>query len=243
MLASSEIVRSDGDRFPTTRSSAVLGARSGDPLERERSWAALARAYWKPAYKHVRVTLGASPEDAEDLVQGFFERSMEKELFSSYQPARARFRTFFRVCLDRYAANEAKGRRRQKRGGAVSPLGLEAEDELAKAGAPAFQSPDECFDREWRREIVALSVVELRAECEAKDKTTAYLLFERYDLADPGSRPTYEVLAKELALPVTTVTNHLAYARRELRRIALTKLESVTATDAELRAEARALFG
>jgi RNA polymerase sigma factor (sigma-70 family) len=236
-------VADDGERFPTTRSSAVVGARSSDPEERARSWAALARAYWKPAYKHLRVRWGASAEDAEDTVQGFFERSVEKESFASYEPERARFRTFFRTCLDRYAANEAKARRRQKRGGGATPVALEAEEELAKAGAQAWESPEDCFDREWQREIVALSVLELRRACEANGKAAAYLLFERYDLADPSSRPTYESLADDVALPVTTVTNHLAYARRELRRIALSKLEDVTATDAELRAETKALLG
>jgi DNA-directed RNA polymerase specialized sigma24 family protein len=126
-------------RFPTTRWSAVEGARSADGAERERSWGALVRAYWKPAYKHLRVRWRASPEDAEDALQGFFERAMEKDFFASYEPERARFRTFFRVCLDRFASNEAKARGRLKRGGTSPPLDFAAaEDEIARAGAAAW---------------------------------------------------------------------------------------------------------
>jgi hypothetical protein len=44
-------------------------------------------------------------------------------------------------------------------------------------------------------------------------------------------------------VPVTTVTNHLALARRELRRIVLDTLRELTASDAEFRREARQLLG
>jgi len=39
------------------------------------------------------------------------------------------------------------------------------------------------------------------------------------------------------------VTNYLAFARREFRRIALEKLREMTASEEEYRREARALFG
>jgi hypothetical protein len=42
---------------------------------------------------------------------------------------------------------------------------------------------------------------------------------------------------------VTTVTNQLAYARRELRRLVLENLSEITATDDELRSESRVLLG
>ena len=71
-----------------------------------------------------------------------------------------------------------------------------------------------------------------------------FALFERYDLDEkPGDRPTYQALAGEFGIPVTQVTNYLAVARREFRRIVLQRLREVTATDAEFRAEARELLG
>ena len=44
-------------------------------------------------------------------------------------------------------------------------------------------------------------------------------------------------------MPVTQVTNHLAWARREMRRIVLEHLHAMTGTDAEYREEALELFG
>jgi hypothetical protein len=42
---------------------------------------------------------------------------------------------------------------------------------------------------------------------------------------------------------VTQVTNHLAWARRELRRLVLERLRLLAGSDAEFRAEAEDLFG
>jgi len=229
--------------FPTTRWSALLGARSKDEPERRRSWGALVAAYWKPAYKHVRLRWRAEPADAEDVVQAFFARAMENDFFDSYEPERARFRTFFRTCLDRFASNEHKARSREKRGGGATRLSLDfegAERELARVAAAP--SPEEVFDKEWRRSVLALAIDALRVECAKAGKERALAAFERYDLAEPDARPSYDDVATALGVPATTVTNDLAWARRELRRLALSTLGELTATDAELRDESALLF-
>ena len=58
-----------------------------------------------------------------------------------------------------------------------------------------------------------------------------------------AKRPAYRTIAEELGLPVTQVTNHLAWARRELRRLVLERLRSLTSSDAEFREEAEELLG
>jgi len=229
--------------FPTTRWSALVGARSDDSAERQRSWSTLVSAYWKPAYKHVRIRWRKSREDAEDLLQGFFERAMSKDFFAGYDSERARFRTFFRTCLDRYVSNEAKAASRQKRGGGQAALSLDfdaAEGELAHVDREA--SPEELFDREWKRSVFEIAIADLRVRCDG-DKASAFRMFERYDLSDPDDRPTYDALAKDAGVPTTTVTSQLAWVRRELRRIVLEKLGEITATPRELGEEARAVLG
>ncbi len=234
-------------RFPTTRWSAVVGARSADATERSRSFETLIAAYWKPVYKHLRARRGESREDAQDLTQGFFLRAMEKDFFAAYDPAKGRFRTFLRTCLDGYLANERKAAGRLKRGGGSAPLPLEfetAEGELGRAEPPAPVSLDRYFETEWVRSLFGLAVEGLRAECEARGVPLRFRLFERYDLDDSGGRrPTYEALASELGLSVSQVTNHLAAARREFRRVLLERLRELTASDEEFRREAELLLG
>ena len=102
--------------FPSTRRSAVWGSRSKNAAERTRAWETLVAAYWKPEYKYVRIKWRESNEEAKDLTQGFFSRAMEKDFFAGYDPAKGSFRTFLRVCLDGYVANERKAAHRLKRG-------------------------------------------------------------------------------------------------------------------------------
>ena len=62
----------DDDRFEKTRWSVVLQAVQSREPGAPQALAALCGRYWRPLYAFAR-RAGRSPEDAEDLVQGFFE--------------------------------------------------------------------------------------------------------------------------------------------------------------------------
>lgn len=234
-------------KFPATRHSAVLAAQSPNLLERERGLAILVAAYWKPAYKYLRLRHRESNEDAKDLTQGFFTRAIEKEFFAGYDPAKGSFRTYLRTCLDRFVANEKKAAARQKRSPEAPILSLDFEDaegELARGEPTDHRTMDQYFHDEFVRNLFGLAVEKLREECALRGKDLPFRLFERYELdRDPDQKMTYDKLAEELHIPVTQVTNFLAFARREFRRIVLEKLREITASDREFRDEAKNLLG
>jgi RNA polymerase sigma factor (sigma-70 family) len=230
--------------FPVTQCSLVRAAGSGDPAVRRRAEETLVAAYWKPVYKYIRFRWRVPNEDAKDLTQAFFGRAVEKGFFDRFDPARARFRTFVRVCVDGFVANEQRAAARLKRGGAAEPLPLDfdaAEGELRRHPPDGGVDLDEFFRREWLRGLFALAVEDLRRSCKAEP----FALFERYDLDGPDAaeRPTYARLAEEFGLPVTQVTNHLAAARRQFRRLVLDRLRAGTGSEAEYQDEVRRLFG
>jgi RNA polymerase sigma factor (sigma-70 family) len=234
--------------FPLTRRSVVRAAASADPETRRRAFDALVAAYWKPVYKYLRLKWRVPEEDAEDLTQGFFVRALEKGFFDRFDPARARFRTYLRTCLDGYVANERQSARRLKRGGGAEHVSLDfagAEGELVRQGVPEGDDMDGYFHREWVRSLFALAVEALRRRCLESGKALPFALFERYDLDGPDAvrRPSYAELAREMGIPETQVTNHLAWARREFRRLVLETLEEATGSEEEFRAEARHLLG
>lgn len=236
------------DRFPETRASAVIAAGSSDPELRARAHHALISAYWKPVYKYLRIKWRASNEHAKDLTQGFFTRAMEKGVFEKYEPDKAAFRTYLRTCLDAYAANEHKAEHRLKRGGDRVVLSLDFESanaEFQRCDPPDPDSLDAYFEQEWVRSLFAQAVEATRQFCEGADKSVHFSLFERYDLDEhvADSKPTYESLANEFGLPVTQVTNYLAFVRRAFRRNVLELLQSITGSHEEYRAEARRLLG
>jgi len=233
-------------KFPVTNHSAIANARSDDQVTRQRALAIILTSYWKPVYKYIRLKWQASNEDAKDLTQGFFANTFEKDHFANYDARKASFQTFLRTCLDGFVANERKAGRRLKRGGDMDHYQLDfaaAEDELAAHALSATLSPEDYFHREWVRWMFTLAVDAFRRRYEETGRTVHFELFERYDLNDDSSDVSYASLAQEFGLDPATVTNYLAAARRDFRRIVLEKLREITATDEEFRTEARSLLG
>src|SRR5437879_10806234 len=158
-----------GFRLPQTRLSVIAELGSPDAALRASACGKIVAAYWKPAYKHVRLRWKASNEDAKDLVQGFFTCALDKAFFRDFDPARATFRTYLRTCLDRFVSKENQAARRMKRGGGDTLVSLDfegAERELALA-APAVE---DCFQKEWVRGLFALAVDVLRQRCESEGR-------------------------------------------------------------------------
>jgi hypothetical protein len=120
----------------------------------------------------------------------------------------------------------------------------DADGETRELPLPDKSDLEAEFQREWSRSLFALAVKRLRERCVGTSRQVAFALFERYDLEDhdAAERPRYADLAAEFALPVTQVTNHLHWARRELREAVLSTLREITASEEEFEAEARALF-
>lgn len=236
--------------FPLTRPSAVAGVASEDPAERARAFDALVRAYYRPVYAHLRVRWRKPPEDARDLVQGFFARAFENKQLGGYEPGRARFRTYLRAALDNYVMQEARGASRQKRGGGAPKMSLDfdvAEEDLAKLAVDP-DSAEALFDREWTRSLFAAAIAALQARCAKQGKAAYFDVFKRYVL-DPETkalehdRPSYAEVAKACGISPSDVTNYLSWARRELRACVLVRLREITHDEAEFREEARAVLG
>ncbi len=223
------------DRFPSTRHSlleAAGGRREG--VAREALDGVIA-AYWQPVSKYIQWKWRKTGDEAADLTQAFFTALLERDTLAKFDAGRGMFRTYLRACVDSFVlhANEADGR--LKRGGGQAMVEL---DDGHASGEP---SPEEYFYREWQRQIFALAVEDLRARCAAEGKQTQFRIFEQYDLAE-GDRPRYGDLAAEHGVAATAVTNYLAWARGELRKLVLARLERVTAGNEEFRSEARRLF-
>ncbi len=188
-----------------------------------------------------------SNEDAKDLTQAFFTRVLEKQFFASYDPSKARFRTYLRACLDAFLANESKAASRIKRGGAARFVSLDfetAEGEIRQYDvASGEQSPEEYFHREWVRHLFSLALDDLRRECQERGNELQYRVFERYDLCDDDDKPTYETVACEFQITGTAATNYLASMRRRLRHLVLERIRESTATGKDFRSEVRLILG
>jgi DNA-directed RNA polymerase specialized sigma24 family protein len=232
--------------FPATRLSLIERIRTADADARRNAYGDLLEGYWKPVYKHLRVTWRLDAEDARDFTQAFFTDAFQKEWLERFEPGKARFRTFVRVCADRFVMNARQSASRQKRGGNVHriPLDFEsAEQEMAAQRLAASPDPDEYFRQEFVRALCERTVEAVRAEYRENGRHTHLALFERHDLVPDDIEVSYARLAAEFGLTTTQVTNSLAQVRRRFRDRALEALRGLCGSDAEFRREARELFG
>jgi RNA polymerase sigma factor (sigma-70 family) len=233
--------------FPATRLSVVERTRSADADVRRVALETIIDAYWKPVYKYLRLKWLLAPDMAADLTQEFFTSALEKDVVEKYEPSRARFRTYLRMCVDGFASNARKAERRLKRGGGVTMVPLDfqtAEGEMAMHEPAVDADVDDLFYREWVRALLERSVAELKRSTEAAGRPVMFEVFARYDLADDHeSRPTYAAIARELGLTAATVTNHLAAMRKQFRAIILDRLRELTSSEEEWEAEAAKLLG
>ena len=222
----------------------IARIRGGDETARREAFGDLADGYWKPVYKHLRITWKLGNEDAQDLTQSFFSEAYQKAWLERYDPARARFRTFIRVCADRLVLNWQQAAARMKRGGDAETVPLdfaEAERELA-AHSAGDSDADAFFQREFVRALFDRALASVRDEYLESGRETHLRLFERYDVAGAGG-VTYAGLAEQFGLTTAQVTNYLAQIRRSFRQHALAALEGLTGSREEFRREARDLLG
>ena len=231
--------------FPPTRHSVIERIRDADPDARREAFGDLIDGYWKPVYKHLRLTWSVDAEEARDVTQAFFADAFQKAWLERYEPEKARFRTFVRLCADRFLMNTRQAASRIKRGGDVQMLPLDfaaAEAEMQRHGLSAAADGEEFFRREFVRTLFDRAVEAVRKEFTESGRHVHLTLFERYDV-DPADDVSYGGLAREFGLSEARVTNYLAQVRRSFRARALEALRSLTGTDEEFRREARELFG
>jgi len=235
----------EGSRgFPLTRWSALRAVVSGDAEARRTGGEAFARAYWKPLFVYLRLQHRLSPEDAQDTTQAFLEALWTSDMLASFDPARARLRTFLRVCLDRFVSNERRAARAQKRGGERQHVSIDAEALerlLAQENRGGIDDPAARFEHEWVRSVYEIALEATRKRYADLQQSRDFEMFERYALGEENFG--YAELASLYALPVTTVTNRLAAARRHLRTAVLAQLRELTMDDRDFAQDVAQVLG
>jgi RNA polymerase sigma factor (sigma-70 family) len=173
--------------FLTTRWTLVGdAARAGDTHAKE-ALGTIFKTYWKPLYRYVRRT-GQGPEDAEDLMQGFFANLIEGDGLRLVDRERGRFRAFLLGALKNHMINEWQRGHRQKRGGFAPHLSLDRQD--AEYGLALEvedgRSPDWLFDREWAMALLDKVLEELEREEPGFARWKPFLSLSRERLSYAG---------------------------------------------------------
>ena len=164
-----------GDQFLSTRWSVVLAAGEASKPEARQALNELCRTYWYPLYAYVRRRTG-SADAAQDLIQEFFARLLEKNTIAVADRRRGRFRTFLLSSLRNFLANEGAKLRAAKRGGGLHIWQLDvhlAESRFTHEPADDLTA-DKTFDRRWAETLLSQVMQRLEDEFARLGKTAHF---------------------------------------------------------------------
>ena len=113
--------------FHTTRWTIVMRAAQNQTLGGQSALAQLCRNYWYPLYMFAR-RRGHSPDDAQDLTQGFFLHLLEERALAGVEPPQGKFRSFLLASFQNHLSDAADRSHRLKRGGDKEFVQLDAEE-------------------------------------------------------------------------------------------------------------------
>ena len=156
--------------FEHTIWSTVLKAKAGDEQTRAAALERLLTRYRQPILRHIQACQGCSPEQAEDLTQGFLHQCLRLDFLSQVSAEHGRFRTFIKTCIKNFLRDQHVRERAAKRGGGQAPVSLDETDgegnRLLDPAAPAA-TPDVVLDREWALSVLNRALEALSHECMA----------------------------------------------------------------------------
>jgi RNA polymerase sigma-70 factor (ECF subfamily) len=225
-----------GESFLTTRWSVVTRAGS-DSRDAREALESLCAAYWFPLYAYAR-RRGLDHHAAQDAVQGFFARILEKRDLAAADRTRGRFRSFLLAALSNFLANEWDKERAEKRGGSRARLSIDdAAAERRYAGELSVEgTPEEHFEREWAREVLSRALAALRSEWARAGKVD---LFERLrpfltEEADAGAQSR---IASELSKSENAVRIALHRLRKRFGELLRLELLETVADAGDVEAE------
>lgn len=210
------------DVFATTHWSIVLTARKegGSEPQIQEALTQLCRTYWPPLFAYLR-RQGYSQHDAEDLVQGFFERLLEEDFLRDVAREKGRFRSFLLAALRHHVANVHRYQRTQRRGGSQIHIALDEPGvgERCEAALASGGIPELVFDRVWAETVLANAAARLRKEYATSGRAQLYEVLRRW-LAVEAKPGEYARLSSSLEMTEGALAVAVHRLRHRFRQLA-----------------------
>jgi RNA polymerase sigma factor (sigma-70 family) len=164
----------------------------------------LYRIYWYPLYAFVR-RRGHTPEEAQDLTQGFFLHLLEHKTLGRADPEKGKFRSFLLGSLQKFLSTEGARARCLKRGGNVEfvPLEMQAAEDRYRLEPTDYLTAERIFDARCAITLLTEALNRLRQLYVAEGKTSTFEALEVF--LDPvNSRASLSCEEAANRLQVTT---------------------------------------
>jgi RNA polymerase sigma factor (sigma-70 family) len=244
----------DHSQFHTTRWSMVLEAVQSRGPGAAQALAELYGCYWRPLYGFARWRCH-SPEDAQDLVQGFYEHLIGTRGLATVDRSKGRFRSFLLASFRNFMATETRRAHAEKRGGHAELIRLDwqvAETRLIFEPEDSL-TPETLYDAQWALLLLRQAAERLEEEQARAGKATTFRVLKGFlgGGVDSPDSVSYEEASNALGVGVPNVTSlihrlrqrHIQLVREEVERTLLDPAEVDTELhglcEALVRAEGR----
>ena len=224
--------------FTTTQWSVVLNAQGESPAADE-ALEKLCCTYWWPLYGFVR-RQGYSPEETQDLTQGFFALLLERRDFDAVRREKGRLRSYLLVSLKNFLAKAHRREVAIKRGEGRTPVSLD--DLLARERTelePADNlSADLIYERRWALTLLGRVLDRLEEEYKAAGNASLFECLAEL-LADEPTTPSQAAIAEKLGMTENAVKQAYYRLRQRYRELLREEIGNTVAVPGDVEDELR----
>jgi len=229
--------------FHTTRWTIVMRAAQSQAQGGQAALAELCRLYWYPLYIFAR-RRGYSPDDAQDLTQGFFLHVVEHRAFTGIDRLKGKFRSFLLASFQNHLSDVGDRARRLKRGGDKEFVQLDAEEaeERYRLEPVDFLTAEKIFDARWAMTVLGETLKQLRQEYATAEKTSTFEALKAF--LDPNNSiapPSYDEVANRLQVTIGGVKTLIHRLRKRYTALLREEVGRTVSDPAEIDEEIHAL--
>lgn len=227
--------------FVTTQWSLILAAR-GEDSDSAAALNQLCQVYWPALFVFARRD-GLSAPDAEDAVQSFIAKLLERRDLNEVSPAAGRFRSYLCAAFKNFLISRARGEQAVRRGGGEAAIHLDIEA-LEAVCAPELAheaTPDRAFDRTWARRLMTRALQRLSAEHQSPRQAQVFAALQG-TLMEGGRVRQEAQLAAQLGLTPGALAVAATRLRQRYRALIEAEIRQTLVDPADLAEEMRTLW-
>ena len=219
----------------------MLAATRNDTTHARDALSKLCQTYWPPLYAYVR-RRGCSPEDAQDLTQGFFAHLLEHKAVATVNRDKGRFRSFLLASMNHFLSDEWDKARAQKRGGGkVISLDTQSSESWLSRQPSETLTPEKAFELRWAITLLEQVYRQLEEEHRRQGKSPLFDAL-RTTLAGPGNSAPYAELALQLGMNEGAVKVAVHRLRQRYRALLRETIAATVGSEGEVEEEMRDLL-
>ena len=203
----------------------------------------LCRLYWYPLYTFAR-RRGHSPDDAQDLTQGFFLHLLKHWALTGVDPLKGKFRSFLLASFQNHLSDAGDRARRLKRGGDKQFVELDAEEaeKRYRLEPVEFLTAEKIFDARWAMTVLGEALKRLREEYVSSGKASIFETLRVF--LEPGNiivPPSYDDVANRLQVTTNAIKTLIHRLRKRYTALLREEVGRTVSDPAEIDGEIHAL--